>query len=90
MPVVCNYEYVPLSHPGNIVMRIETQQQQSGWAMDGCTTPRSAAMDTFRYDAGCGDVGGDVVVRKGTKQQQSGWGKYGLLCRVCANMDMFR
>ena len=48
VPGVCNYGYVPLSHPGNIVMRIETQQQQSGWVMDGCTTPCSAAMDTFR------------------------------------------
>ena len=31
-------------------MKIETQQQ-SGWAMDGRTAPRSAAMDTFRRDA---------------------------------------
>ena len=34
--------------PGDIVMRIETQQQQSGLAIDGCTTPRSATIDTFR------------------------------------------
>ena len=33
-------------------MKIETQQQQSGWAMDGRMTPRSAAMDTFRRGAG--------------------------------------
>ena len=51
---VCNYGYIPLSHLGNIVLRIKTQQQQSGWAMEGCTTPRSAAMDTFRWDAGRG------------------------------------
>ena len=31
-----------------VVMRIETQQQQFGWVMDGRTTPRSAVMDTFR------------------------------------------
>ena len=35
-----------------VVMRIETQQQQFGWVMDGRTTPRSAVMDTFRWDAG--------------------------------------
>ena len=40
-------------------MRTETQQQQqTGWAMDGRTTPRSAVMDTFRWDAGGGGGGG--------------------------------
>ena len=39
-------------------MKIETQQQQTGWAMDGRTTPRSAVMDTFRCDAGGGGGGG--------------------------------
>ena len=47
-------------------MKIETQQQ-TGWAMDGRTTLRSAVMDTFRWDAG--DWGwGDVVIRNETKQ----------------------
>ena len=32
-------------------MRIETQQQQSGWAMDGRTKPRSVAIETFVCDA---------------------------------------
>ena len=73
-------------------MRTETQQQQqTGWAMDGRTTPRSAVMDTFRWDAGGGGGGGwGVVIRNETKQQQSDWGVYGFLCRVCATMDTFR
>ena len=40
-------------------MKIETQQQQqTGWVMNGRTTPRSAVMDTFRWNAGGGGGGG--------------------------------
>ena len=53
-------------------MKIETQQQQqTGWVMNGRTTPRSAVMDTFRWNAGGGGGGaggGDVVIRNETKQ----------------------
>ena len=50
-------------------MKIETQQQQqTGWVMNGRTTPRSAVMDTFRWNAGGGVAGGDVVIRNETKQ----------------------
>ena len=51
-------------------MKIETQQQQqTGWVMNGRTTPRSAVMDTFRWNAGGGGAGGgDVVIRNETKQ----------------------
>ena len=36
-------------------MKIETQQQkQTGWAMDGCTTPRSAGMRWGRGGRGAG------------------------------------
>ena len=53
-------------------MKIQTQQQQqqTGWAMNGRTTPRSAVMDTFRWNAGGGGggLGGDVVIRNETKQ----------------------
>ena len=39
-------------------MKIETQQQQqTGWVMNGRTTPRSAVMDTFRWNAGGGGGG---------------------------------
>ena len=44
----CDHGSVPLRCEGDVVMRIETQQKQSGWAMEGRTAPRSAAMDTFR------------------------------------------
>ena len=47
-------------------MKIETQQQkQTGWAMDGCTTPRSAGM---RWGRGGQGGWGDVVIRNETKQ----------------------
>ena len=43
---------------GDVVMGIETQQH-TGWAMDGRTTPQSAVMNTFRWDAGgVGAAGG--------------------------------
>ena len=51
-------------------MKIETQQQQqTGWVMNGRTTPRSAVMNMFRWNAGGGGGwGGDVVIRNETKQ----------------------
>ena len=54
-------------------MKIETQQQQqqqTGWAMDGRTTPRSAVMDTFRWDAGEGSWGTSLYEMKQNNQDR--------------------
>ena len=56
-------------------MKIETQQQQqTGWVMNGRTTPRSAVLDTFRWDAGDGGggAGGGRRYKKCNKTTKTG------------------